>query len=112
MADMALASSWLPNHPPVIGAEEGDGIPGTTYAVGRKSVSEAYDGGRPFLDESFFNNGVSVINLVPWGQLGEYWFVEDQPDMIYAVPFGTLVNVGRPVILEHIRNLGKKKARS
>jgi hypothetical protein len=106
---------WFPKRTPVIGAHKGDAIPGTRCAVGRASISYCYDEAAPPINWNAIRilpDGVLRLSLVPVGQLGELWFTPDDPDAVYAVPWGVERECGLPVILEHIKNYAAKERRA
>lgn len=102
----SLPKAWVPDRAPVIGRNAGDGIPGTTCAVGRSLISDAYDKppSIPWELVEVCPDGILRLTLVPFGQVGHYWFVADDREAIYAVPYGIVETVGPRVLVEYVKN--------
>jgi hypothetical protein len=70
----------LPDRPPIIRAAE---------LAAKRPVVELYD---HFEQLPYDESGAFVLSLEPYtGQLGEYVFLKDDPDHVYAVPFGSQI---------------------
>jgi hypothetical protein len=75
---------WIADTPPALGEQPGDAVDGVLIA--RRLLSECFIAtpDPPPYDE----NGIYKQSLVPLNQIGEYWYLRDDPEAVYAVPFG------------------------
>jgi hypothetical protein len=60
--------------------------------VGRYTADFAYEG--EFQPPPYGEDGAYILSLVPFGQLGFYVFLKEDPEYIYAFPFGAGIMLG------------------
>ena len=75
---------YVADIPPCLGERKDDKI--DNILVARRLLSECFVVPPPPPD--YDAEGIFRQSLVPMGQLGEYWFFNNDPDAVYAVPFG------------------------
>lgn len=75
---------WLPDTHAVIGQQKEDYLDG--IAIARRSVGDLFTNGPPPVPE-YDSDGIFRQSLIPFGQLGSYWFFRDDPGSVCAVPY-------------------------
>jgi hypothetical protein len=81
--DISPAFYPLPKRAAVIDCVDGQMV------VGRYAAEYAYEG--EFVPPPYGENGAYVLSMVPFGMLGSYVFLKEDPEYIYAIPFGTMI---------------------
>lgn len=75
---------WIPDTPIVLGVRASDRV--DSDLICRRSIRACFDTTPP--TPVYDSDGVFRQSLVPFGQLGEYWFLENDPTAVVAVPIG------------------------
>lgn len=75
---------YIPDIVPVIGGQDDDNKNGILIA--RRLIRDHF---KIAPEIPYEDDGAFCFNLVPLKQLGEYWYIRDDPEAFYAVPFAT-----------------------
>lgn len=75
---------WIPDVPAIIGQHPDDRIDGVLMA--RRAIKDLFS--EPPPEPPYGGSGIYKQSLLPAHQIGEYWYLQSDPDHLYAVPFG------------------------